>query len=276
MVFNRFSFRTAVSTVALCGVLALAGCGSTSEPDEYVERPVEQLYIEAQTAMKAQDYQEAKKQFDEVERQHPYSNWATRAKLMAAFASYQDLKYDDAVVALERFIQLHPGHEDVAYAYYLRALCFYEQISDVKRDQHTTALSMQYLQDVINRFPDSPYARDAKLKMDLTRDHLAGKEMDVGRWYLRQGQVQAAISRFRVVVDEYQTTSHVPEALHRLVEAYLGLGLRGEAERVATVLGHNYPGTNWYTDSYALLVDSSVRTEPTDGFITRAWRSVVE
>jgi outer membrane protein assembly factor BamD len=276
MQFKRFPFQTVSRAALLCGLLALTACGSNSEPDDYVERPVEQLYIEAQAALKDRKYDEAKKQFDEVERQHPYSNWATRAKLMAAFASYQNLKYDDAVVALERFIQLHPGNEDTAYAYYLRALCFYEQISDITRDQHTTALAMQYLQEVINRFPSSDYARDAKLKLDLTRDHLAGKEMDIGRWYLRQGQVQAAIGRFRSVVDDYQTTSHVPEAMHRLVESYLTLGLRAEAERVATVLGHNYPGSTWYTDSYALLVDPNVRTESTDSFLTRAWRSVVD
>jgi outer membrane protein assembly factor BamD len=157
----------------------------------------------------------------------------------------------------DRFIQLHPAHRDVAYAYYLRALSQYEQINDAQRDQQQTIVAMTALQDLVNRFPDTAYARDARLKMDLARDHLAGREMNVGRYYQRQGLLSAAIGRFRRVVDEYQTTNHVPEALHRLTEIYIRLGLTDEARRTASVLGFNYPGSTWYQDSYALLVDGA-------------------
>jgi outer membrane protein assembly factor BamD len=172
---------------------------------------------------------------------------------MGAYALYQANKYDEAVVALDRFIQLHPGNRDAAYAYYLKALCYYVQITDVERDQKDTEQALKALDEVTRRFPDSKYARDARLKLDLTRDHLAGKEMTIGRWYERQQQYLAAINRFRKVVDDYQTTTHVPEALHRLTECYLALGLVDEARATAAVLGHNFPGSEWYSDSYALL-----------------------
>jgi outer membrane protein assembly factor BamD len=174
---------------------------------------------------------------------------------MSAFALYQDLKYDEALAALDRFIALHPGHSQIDYAYYLKALCYYEQISDVGRDQRMTELALQSLQEVIRRFPDTSYARDAALKLDLTRDHLAGKEMEIGRFYEQQGNYNAAIGRFNTVVRSYDTTSHVPEAQHRLVECYLAMGLTDEARRNAAVLGHNFPGSDWYLDSYRLMVD---------------------
>ncbi len=252
----------------------LAACSSAPEETPYVERPVEQIYERALLEMQQSDYTDAAKEFDEVERQHPYSQWATRAQLMAAYAHYQGLRYDDAINALDRFIQLHPGNEHVAYAYYLRALSHYEQISDVGRDQKTTERALQSLQEVVRRFPDTPYARDAKLKVDLTNDHLAGKEMEVGRWYLRQGHQNAAIGRFRNVIEKYQTTTHTPEALHRLVEAYLSLGVIDEAKAAAAVLAHNYPGSEWYTDSYALLVDGSFRPETSRSWLGRIWNSV--
>ena len=191
--------------------------------------------------------------FDEVERQHPYSVWATKAQLMAAYAHYRDAQYEDALNALDRFIQLHPGNRDIAYAYYIRALSYYEQISDVKRDQRMTELALQSFDEVTRRFPDTKYARDAREKIDLTRDHLAGKEMDIGRYYLRRNQHLAAINRFRQVVEDYDTTTHVPEALHRLVEAYMALGLTEEARRSAAVLGYNFPDSPWYVASYQLV-----------------------
>ena len=243
--------------------LLLAAC-SSDETLEYVERPPEQIYREAQVSLEAENYAAAAELFDEVDRQHPYSQWATRAQLMSAFAHYQDLEYDDAVIALDRFIQLHPGHEDIAYAYYLRALCYYERISDVERDQRMTVLAREALGEVSRRFPNTDYARDANLKLDLTEDQLAGKEMNIGRWYLRQDFHNAAINRFRIVIEYYQTTSHVPEALHRLTEAYLALGLFEEARASAAVLGHNYPGSEWYTDSYALLVEEGTAPSATD------------
>eukprot|EP00003_Mantamonas_plastica_P017044 TRINITY_DN28456_c0_g1_i1.p1 TRINITY_DN28456_c0_g1~~TRINITY_DN28456_c0_g1_i1.p1 ORF type:complete len:277 (+),score=46.49 TRINITY_DN28456_c0_g1_i1:54-833(+) len=234
--------------------ILLAACSSNEAP-EYVERPVSELYNSAQDLLDAKEYQKAAEGFDEVERQHPYSVWATKATLMSAYSYYQDNKYDDAINALDRFISLHPANPDVPYAYYLKALSYYEQISDVGRDQQMTQHAMDSLDDVIRRFPDSKYSRDAKLKKDLTVDHLAGKEMSVGRYYQDRKEFLAAINRFKSVIQTYQTTTHVPEALARLTECYLALGLEGEAKRTASVLGHNFPGSEYYSESYSLLVE---------------------
>ncbi|MSO75848.1 MAG: outer membrane protein assembly factor BamD [Alphaproteobacteria bacterium] len=244
--------QRAVLTLMLAAVIGLAGCGSDREA-AYVERPVGVLYNTAMDALLDGRTLQAAKLFDEVERQHPYSVWATKAQLMAAYSLYQSEKYSDAILALDRFIQLHPSNPDAAYAYYLKGLCYYEQISDVGRDQRSTQLALKALDEVVRRFPDSEFSRDARLKIDLTYDHLAGKEMDVGRFYLRQRHYLAAINRFRAVVDQYQTTSHAPEALHRLAECYRALGMLDEARKVAAVLGHNYPGSEWYDDSYQLV-----------------------
>ena len=262
-----------VSAVLL--VLALAACGDDEGP-VYIEQPVEQLYNRALNELYLKNYEESARLFDEVERQHPYSAWASKAQLMAAFAQYQDSKYDDAINTLDRFIQLHPGHKDIAYAYYLRGISYYEQISDVERDQKMTRLALANLDEVSRRFPDSKYARDSRFKMDLTRDHLAGKHMSIGRFYLSGGEYLAAINRFRIVIKNFQTTSHVPEALHRLVEAYLALGVVDEAQANAAVLGYNYPGSEWYADSYALLtgVDVMPDEEGDQGWVSRTWESV--
>lgn len=251
-----------------------AACGSTEEM-QYVERPVEDIYNKALDDLVTGNYQAAATTFDEVERQHPYSSWATKAQLMAAYAYYQSNKYDDAVNTLDRFIQLHPGNPDVAYAYYLRAISYYEQISDVGRDQKMTRLALEALEDVERRFPNTRYARDATLKIDLARDHLAGKHMEIGRYYERKGEYLAAINRFRTVVQDYQTTTHAPEALHRLVESYLALGVTSEAQATAAVLGHNFPGSPWYADSYMLLTGVDLRPEETeDSWISRVWKSI--
>jgi outer membrane protein assembly factor BamD len=254
---------------ALAGALALvlAACASSGDEDVYVERPVDELYNEAMDLLERGENARAATAFEEVERQHPYSTWATRSQLMAAFAFYEANAYDEAVAAAQRFIELHPGNPDVPYAYYLIGISYYEQMSDVGRDQKMTERAYQAFDELIRRFPDTPYARDASLKLDLTRDHLAGKEMEIGRYYLRQGKYVAAINRFRNVIDHYQTTTHVPEALHRLTEAYLALGVEEEARRTAAVLGHNYPGNRWYQDSYALLVEGA----PTSDQVP-AWR----
>ncbi|SFK43271.1 outer membrane protein assembly factor BamD [Falsiroseomonas stagni DSM 19981] len=231
----------------------------------------EALYAAGMEELNAERFQRAVQLFDTVEREHPYSAFATNAKLMSAYGEYMRNRYTEALGALDRFIQLHPAHRDIAYAYYLRALCYYEQINDTERDQRTTEQAMAALQDVANRFPNTPYARDARLKMDLARDHLAGREMVVGRFYQNRRLYTAAIGRFRRVVDEFQTTNHVPEALHRLTEIYLALGLTDEARRTASVLGHNYPGSEWYQDSYALLVDgASPAYQDRPGFFRRA------
>ena len=256
----------------LCVLIGLAGCAATGEDAPYVDRPVEQLYNNAQNSLSENKFIEASRLFDEVDRQHPYSPWAVRSQLMSAYALYEAQKYDQAIIGLNRFIQLHPGNERIDYAYYLRSLSYYEQIKDPQRDQKMTEQASAALTEVVQRFPDTAYGRDAKLKLDLARDHLAGKEMDVGRFYLRRGEYQAAINRFRRVVEYYQTTNQVPEALHRLAESYLALGLTQEARTTAAVLGHNFPGSEWYTDTYRLLTsDGSVMPQDEQSWLARLW-----
>lgn len=254
--------------------LLLAGCSSDEPaiPSDPNEPSVEELYSRAVATMDAGEYQTAAALFDDVERLYPYSEWAPRAQLMAAYASYLDNKYDEAINALDRYIQLHPGSKDSAYAYYLKALCFYEQISDVRRDQEMTRQARDALEEVMRRYPDSRYARDARLKRDLAVDHLAGQEMAIGRYYQKRGDYLAAINRYRAVITQYQTTTHVPEALHRLVECYLALGVTGEAQATAAVLGYNFPGSQWYTDSYYLLTGVDLRPEEDpDSWIAGVW-----
>jgi outer membrane protein assembly factor BamD len=275
--FRRFSLG-----LALCLPL-LAGCGSKKDENADADKPVapvEDLYNNGIDALNAQRYDTANDQFNLVEQNYPYSTWAVNAQLMQGYTQYLQNKYTDAIGTLDRFIQLHPTHRDVAYAYYLRALCYYEQIADIQRDQRGTQLAMSALQEVVNRFPDSAYARDARLKIDLCNDHLAGKEMEIGRWYQSQHLYEAAIGRFQRVVDDYQTTNHVPEALHRLTEIYLILGLKDQARRTASVLGYNYPGSSWYEDSYSDLFDAGLVQQkgpappPERGFFSRAWHSI--
>ena len=249
--------RAAAAGVALVLALVVGACESSEPP--YVEKPVEDLYNEALDALEDGRYTAAQDGFEEVERQHPYSKWATKAQLMAAFSYYLSDRYDDAVNAADRFISLHPGDPDVAYAYYMIGISYYEQIVDVGRDQDFTELALASLEEVVRRFPDTEYARDARLKADLARDHLAGKEMSIGMYYLERGQYAAAINRFRTVIERHQTTSQVPEALHRLTEAYLSLGIVDEAQTAAAVLGYNYPGSEWYLDSYALITGADLR-----------------
>lgn len=245
-----------VLVLALCAAVAVAGCGSSSKKKEkfaYVERPVEVIYQQAARAMERKRYDDAVELFGEVERQHPYSAWARRAILMKAFAQYQQNDYEEAVTTLDQFISLHPGNKDAPYAYYLKSMCFYERIRDVGRDQDFTNNAVQALNDVVQRYPQTEYARDARLKLDLTFDHLAGKEMYIGRYYLKYGKHIAAINRFKFVVDNYQTTNHTAEALYRLVEGYLRIGVIEEARAAAAVLGANYPGSPWYEDAYRLM-----------------------
>jgi len=235
--------------------LLLAACGGGETTPEYVERPVEELYNDAMDLVESGEFVEAAGAFEEVERQHPYSEWATRAMFMAAYSYYAAGRYDDAILASERFIDWNAGSDRVPYAQYLIGMSYYERISDVGRDQQMTAQAREAFNELTQRWPETRYARDAGLKLDLIRDHLAGKEMTVGRFYLERDQYVAAINRFRRVLEEYQTTTHVPEALHRMVEAFTALGVRDEARRYAAVLGHNYPGSIWYERSYALVTD---------------------
>ena len=253
------NWRKSVTVSCLFVGIIVAGC--SAQKKEYVERPVEELYNQALDQVDKKLYSDAIESFDEVERQHPYSVWATKGQLMSAYVSYLANRYDDAVLSLDRFIQLHPTNRDVAYAMYLKGLSHYEQISDVSRDQKVTELSLNSFKELISRFPKSKYARDAQVKIDLAYDHLAGKEMEIGRYYHQQRQYLAAINRFRKVVEAYQTTTHVPEALHRLTEAYLALGVLEEARKTAAVLGHNFPGSEWYVDSYEVLENKKINPE---------------
>tara|TARA_R110000744_G_scaffold36034_6_gene83291 strand:+ start:31098 stop:31928 length:831 start_codon:yes stop_codon:yes gene_type:complete len=258
----------------------VAACASGPDTSvAYVERPAESIYADAFSSMERGQYQLAAAQFDEVERQHPYSEWARRSMLMAAFANYQANKYDEAVSDAQRFISLHPGNRSAPYAYYLIAISYFEQIVDVGRDQQITQQALDALQQVVRRYPESRYATDARLKIDMTRDHLAGKEMDIGRWYLRRNYHLAAVNRFQNVVRDYGTTSHVPEALHRLVETYVALGLDDEATQVASVLGYNFPGSDWYQNSYNLLTREGIAIEDAvnqrdPSFIERAMQRI--
>jgi len=254
-----------------CAMLGLDDDSSDSKDADYVERPVEQIYNAAWKRIDDRDWQGAAKQFDEVERQHPYSIWARRAMLMSAFCYYQANKYTDAISAADQYIELHPGSHEVAYAFYLKAMSLYEQITDVGRDQSDTEQALTALQDVVQRFPNTEYARDASLKVDLTLDHLAGKEMAVGRYYLRLHDYIGAINRFRTVVERYPRTPQIAEALERLTEAYYAMGVYSEAKTAAAVLGANYPGSPWYKDSYDLLVAHDMKPEMDKGsWISRA------
>ncbi|MGE3713046.1 MAG: outer membrane protein assembly factor BamD [Alphaproteobacteria bacterium] len=248
-------------SVLVLSSLLLTACGDSAEEEKTLPpASAEELYNKARDLVDEQEYTEAVTAFEEVERQHPYSELAPHSQVMAAFSYYQVRKYDEAIDILERYVRLYPGEESAPYAYYLIALSYYEQISDVGRDQKMTQLAMQALRDVIRRFPNSEYARDAKIKLDLTIDHLAGKEMEIGRYYLVRDDYVAAANRFRYVVETYETTTHAEEALHRLVEIYLRLGVIDEARRYASVLGHNYPRSIWYRDSYRLLTGEDVKT----------------
>jgi len=276
----------------LAVLLLLQGCGTmnsiapwTGKSEDLrakadpAAKTVEELYNNGVDALNQKRYATAVSQFDAVEQNYPYSSWAVNAQLMHGYAEYLQNHYTEAIGALDRYIQLHPTSTNASYAYYLRALSFYEQIADIQRDQKGTDQAMVALQEVVNRFPESAYARDARLKIDLCRDHLAGKEMEIGRYYEQQKLYAAAIGRFQRVIDDYQTTNHAPEALHRLTEIYLLLGLTEQAKRTAAVLGHNYPGSRWYEDSYDQLAENGIApptptTERAQSFFARTLGSV--
>jgi outer membrane protein assembly factor BamD len=253
---NRSPLKLAVLAAVTGAMILTSGCagrGGKNKDTAYVARDVDTLYAAAKARLDRGDYKEAAALFDEVERQHPYSPWARRAQLMSAFSYYVARDYTKAIQSSQRFLSIHPGNKDASYAYYLIAVSYYEQISDVTRDQKISAQALQALTDVVRRYPDTRYASDARLKVDLVNDHLAGKEMTIGRFYQRSGKWLAATLRFRNVVDGYQTTSHTPEALFRLVESYLSLGVPDEAQKAAAVLGQNYPQSDWYKKSYTLM-----------------------
>lgn len=249
--------KTRIAALLLMPALLLpaAGCARNKAKGDtaYVARDVNTLYSLAKDRADKGQYEVSAKLFDEVERQHPYSVWARRAQLMSSFSYYMAQKYPDAISSAQRFLTIHPGNKDAAYASYLIAMSHYQQITDVTRDQKITQSASDSFNELIRRYPQSRYANDARLKLDLINDHLAGKEMEIGRFYQRSGNWLAAATRFREVVEKYQTTSHTPEALERLVETYLNLGLPDEARKSAAVLGANYPGSKWYKRSYELI-----------------------
>jgi outer membrane protein assembly factor BamD len=247
--------RSLAPMLIAAAALSLAGCAHKRAKGDlpYVARDVGTLYTAAKHRLDTREYKLAAALFDEVERQHPYSVWARRAQLMGAFSYYLDRDYTKAIDSSQRFLAVHPGNRDAPYAYYLIGLSYYEQIQDVTRDQKITQQALDALGELTRRFPNTKYAADARLKMDLVRDHLGGKEMEVGRFYETRGQWLAASLRFRTVVEQFQMTTHVPEALMRLTEVYLELGMPDEAQKAAAVLGHNYPGTDWYDHAYKLM-----------------------
>lgn len=251
----KLTTRLAQTALAAATLVTLSACAGSTEGKDvaYVARDVESLYAEAQRRLDKGNTLQAAALFDEVERQHPYSPWARRAQLMSAFSYYIARDYNKAIQNAQRFLSIHPGNKDAPYAYYLIALSYYEQISDVNRDQKITEQAQTALREVNRRFPQTEYAADARLKLDLVADHLAGKEMEIGRHYQRMGLWLAADMRFRNVVEKFDTTSHTPEALYRLTESSLALGVREEAVKYAAVLGANYPGSEWYDRAYKLV-----------------------
>jgi outer membrane protein assembly factor BamD len=285
---SSFWIRPLALGLLLTGAISLSACSLFDTDDasndlnkdaaQFQARPVDQIYADAWRAINRQDWTGAAKQFDEVERQWPFSIWARRAMLMSAFCSYQagGASYEDAIATADQYISLHPGSPEVAYAFYLKAISLYEQITDVGRDQSKTEAALVALQDVAQRFPDTDYARDATLKIDLTMDHLAGKEMAVGRYYLTRGDYIGAINRFRNVVQEYQKTPQIAEALERLTEAYYSLGLDSEAQTSAAVLGANYPGSQWYQDAYNILKGRNLQPqEDKRSWISQAFHRIL-
>ena len=251
----RSPFRHIVLASVAAAMALTAGCagGKAKKDTAYVARDVETLYAAAKARLDRGDVKQAAALFDEVERQHPYSPWARRAQLMSSFSYYLARNYPQAIQSAQRFLSIHPGNKDAPYAYYLIALSYYEQISDVERDQKITQQALNALEEVNRRFPQSEYAADARLKIDLVRDHLAGKEMEIGRFYEKTGKWLAARIRFQTVVEQYDTTSHTPEALYRMTETSLALGVPEEAVKYAAVLGRNYPGSEWYEKAYKLV-----------------------
>ena len=264
-------------TAAICMLALLAACGRGNAPDEDVSNlTAMQIYQQAEAELARGDETDAARLFGEVERLYPYSEFAKRALIMQAFALHQGDAYEEARAAAQRYIDFYPADEDAAYAQYLLALSYYDQIDDIGRDQGLTFQALQALRTVIERYPDSSYARSAVQKFDLAFDHLAGKEMEIGRYYLKRRHWTAAINRFRVVVEDFQTTTHTPEALMRLTEAYLALGLRDEAQTAGAILGHNYRSSPFYEDAYALLSGQGLSLEARgDSWLSAIYRQAI-
>jgi len=270
---SKFRAGLILSAVAV-SALTISACGNRARPRlAYEERPVEALYNTGYQRLEGRRWGDAIDYFQEVERQHPYSEWSRRAILMQIYAHYQSNDYAEAIAASDRFIQLFPGNPSAPYAFYMKALSNFEQITDVGRDQGYAQAALDGLRDVARRYPGTSYAIDATVKIDMVNDQLAGKEMAIGRYYQRAGQPLAALNRYRTVIDNeaYQRTSHTPEALYRLVEVNLQLGLKEEATRNGAVLGHNYPGSPWYAEAYALLTEQGRQPDVTPEGQRESW-----
>ena len=263
--------------LSLVVAFSLAGCGGNSRERALETFTAEEIYRKAEFELEDNAADDAAVLFGEVERLYPYSEWAKRGLIMQAFAYHKDKDYENSRASAQRFIDFYPADDDAAYAQYLLALSYYDQIDEIGRDQGLTFQALQSLRTVIERYPDSEYARSSILKFDLAFDHLAAKEMEIGRYYLKRGHYTAALNRFRVVVEDFQTTTHTPEALHRLVEAYLSLGLVNEAQTAGAILGHNFQSTEWYEDSYALLTGQGLEAKAKGrGWLRDIYRQVVK
>ena len=271
-----------VRIVALAVTLAPLGACSTlndwfgKKDDDYIDEPADKLYNEGLYLLNDKGSpKEAAKKFEEVDRQHPYSDWARKSLIMSAYAYYEGGDYDESITAAKRYVTLHPGSPDAAYAQFLIGSSYFDRIPDISRDQDRTEKAVNELQEVIRKFPDTEYAASAKKKIDIARDQLAGKEMDIGRWYMTKHDFTGAINRFKVVVTRYQTTRHVEEALMRLTEAYLTLGIVDEAQTSAAVLGHNFPDSPWYKDAYRLVQAGGLQpSENKSSWISKAFASI--
>jgi outer membrane protein assembly factor BamD len=266
--------RVLATLLALMFAVLLAGCLFNKDDDYVPEDPADKLYNEGLYLLNSkQNYADAAKKFDEVDRQNPYSDWARKALLMSAFSYYQAQKYDDCINAAKRYVTLHPGSPDAAYAQYLIGMSYYDQILDVNHDQARADKAVSALEEVVRKYPDTEYALNAKKKIDMARDQLAGKEMEIGRFYMKKRDFTGAINRFKVVVTHYQTTREVEEALERLTEAYISLGILDEAQTAAAVLGHNFPDSPWYKDAYKLVKNAGGEpAENKDSWLSRAFK----
>lgn len=269
-------FGIGKGALAVAALIMLASCGGSSKEADLETFSAEEIYKRGEYEISRDEYEDSAKYFAEVERLYPYSEWAKRSLIMQAYANHLDKNYEEARGAAQRYIDFYPGEEDAAYAQYLLALSYYDQIDLIGRDQGLTFQALQALRVVIEQYPDTEYARSAVLKFDLAFNHLAAKEMEIGRYYLKKRHYAAGINRFRVVVEQFQTTTLTPEALHRLVESYLALGLEAEAQTAGAILGHNFKSTEWYEDSYALLTGRGLKPEAKgDNWLSAVYRQVI-
>ncbi len=280
-----FPNRSVCAAVLVALGVGLGGCDALDPSNLFAEKyeptvtpdiPADKLYSEGLAAMEDGNYETASKKFDDLDKRYAYSDWSRKALLMTAYSNYEGAKYDDAINASKRYLQRHPASKDAAYAQYLMAMSQYKQIPDVTRDQERSERALTALQELVQKYPSSEYVPDAKAKIQITRDQLAGKEMEIGRFYLEKRNFPAAINRFRDVVSRYQTTRHAEEALMRLTECYMALGITGEAQTAAAVLGHNFPDSPWYKDSFSLLQSGGLEPREDRGsWLSKIYNGVI-